>query len=227
MAERVIVRGHWGAVALLVLLALIAFVQVGEAILLTIPSSGTKCVSEVIQSNGVLFASYCIFDDDYAYFHNSTISAQVTSPKGNNLHKNENVTHGRFAFTTTEAGNYVACFWINGQHMDGEGLMIALDWKVGVAAEIRIAAEDWDHVVATAKKEKLIEIELGKLEGQVEAIHNSLIPLKMREAQMTEISEITYGRVAWFSIMTLGVCIVVSVFQLWYLRRYFQKKKLI
>ena len=48
-----------------------------------------------------------------------------------------------------------------------------------------------------------------------------------REAEMREVSEKTNGRVAWFSIMSLGVCVVVSVLQLWHLHGYFRKKKLI
>lgn len=48
-----------------------------------------------------------------------------------------------------------------------------------------------------------------------------------REAEMREVSEATNSRVAWFSIMAIGLCIVVSVLQLWHLTRYFQKKKLI
>ncbi|OWM90163.1 hypothetical protein CDL15_Pgr006484 [Punica granatum] len=200
------------AVALLALLCLTGRAHIGEAIWLTIPSSGTKCVSEEIQSNVVVLADYYIVDDDHAHLRSSTISSRVTSPYGDNLHHNENVTHDQFAFTTTVSGNYVACFWINGQHQEGAGLTIGLDWKIGIAAKY------WDSGV---------ELELRKLEGAVEAIHNNLIYLKNREADMREISEITNARVAWFSIMSLGVSIIVSVFQLWYLRRYFQKKKLI
>lgn len=44
---------------------------------------------------------------------------------------------------------------------------------------------------------------------------------------MREVSEATNARVAWFSIMSLGLCIVVSVLQIWYLKLYFVKKKLI
>jgi hypothetical protein len=44
---------------------------------------------------------------------------------------------------------------------------------------------------------------------------------------MRTVSETTNKRVAWFSIMSLGVCIAVSVLQLLHLKRYFQKKKLI
>ncbi|XP_056167600.1 transmembrane emp24 domain-containing protein p24delta5-like [Syzygium oleosum] len=153
---------------------------------------------------------------------NSSLSPifQVTSPYGNNLHHNENVTHGQFAFTTSEAGNYLACFWIGRKHQEDVGLTIGLDWKIG------IAAKDWESV---AKKEKLqgMELELMKLEGAVQAIHDNLKYLKNREEEMREVSEKTNARVAWFSLMSLGVCIVVSVLQLWHLRRYFERKKLI
>lgn len=44
---------------------------------------------------------------------------------------------------------------------------------------------------------------------------------------MREVSEKTNAKVAWLSIMSLGVCILVAAFQVWYLKRYFQKKKLI
>ena len=148
------------------------------------------------------------------------ISARVTSPYGNNLHHQENVTHGQFAFTTTEAGNYLACFWVDENYKGSKGVTVSLDWRTG------IAAKDWESV---ARKEKIegIELELRKLEGAVDAIHQNLIYLKTREAEMREVSETTNGRVAWFSIMSIGVCITVSVMQVLHLKRYFRKKKLI
>ncbi|XP_022748573.1 transmembrane emp24 domain-containing protein p24delta5-like [Durio zibethinus] len=192
---------------------------VADAIWLTIPSSGTKCVSEEIQNNVVVLAEYYVIDENNPD-HIPTISARVTSPFGNNLHHNENATNGQFAFTTGESGNYLACFWKDGSHQQEAELTLGLDWKIG------IAAKDWESV---AKKEKIegVELVLRRLQGTVEAIHGNLNYLKDREAEMREVSERTNARVAWFSIMSLGVCITVSVVQLWYLKRYFLKKKLI
>lgn len=191
---------------------------IAEAVWLTIPSSGTKCVSEEIQTNVVVLADYYVISDDVPQL--LPVSVRVTSPYGNNLHHKENVTQGQFAFTTAESGNYVACFWMEGKHQEEATLSLSLEWKTG------IAAKDWDSV---AKKEKIegVELELRKLEGAVEAIHGYLIYLKDKEARMREVSERTNGRVAWFSIMSLSVCIFVSVLQVWYLKRFFRKKKLI
>ncbi|XP_011010299.1 PREDICTED: transmembrane emp24 domain-containing protein p24delta5-like [Populus euphratica] len=70
----------------------------------------------------------------------------VTSPYGNNLHHKENATHGQFAFTTSEGGNYLACFTLDGHQEPATGETLSFDWKIG------IAAKDWDSV---AKKEKV------------------------------------------------------------------------
>lgn len=189
-----------------------------EAVWISLPASGTKCVSEEIQPNVVVLADYTVATEDSSQVH-PTISAKVTSPYGNSLHQKEKVTGGQFAFTTSEAGNYLACFWIDSGDK-GVGANVILDWKIG------IAAKDWDSV---AKKDKIegVELELKKLEAQVQAIHQNLLYLKSREADMREVSERTNARVAWFSIMSLGVCLAVSVWQLWHLKRFFQKKKLI
>lgn len=56
------------------------------------------------------------------------------------------MTHGQFAFTTNESGNYLACFWVDGHHQGTKGLTVSLDWRIG------IAAKDWESV---AKKEKI------------------------------------------------------------------------
>ncbi|KAK4401944.1 Transmembrane emp24 domain-containing protein p24delta3 [Sesamum angolense] len=190
-----------------------------EAVWLSLPASGTKCVSEEIQNNVVVLADYVVISDDHIH-PIPTISAKVTSPYGNTLHNQQNVTHGQFAFTTTEGGNYLACFWVDGQRTGSAEISVNIDWKTG------IAAKDWESV---ARKEKLegVEFELRKLEGAVEAIHENLLYLKSREAEMRIVSEKTNARVAWFSIMSLGVCILVSIAQIWHLKRYFQKKKLI
>lgn len=88
--------------------------------------------------------SFLKFNEKFVLF------LQVTSPYGNTLHHKENVTHGHFAFTTTEAGNYLACFWLDLDNPASGDVNINIDWKTG------IAAKDWDSV---AKKEK-IEVRL-------------------------------------------------------------------
>ncbi|KAG2635389.1 transmembrane emp24 domain-containing protein p24delta3-like [Panicum virgatum] len=187
------------------------------AVWLEIAPSGSKCVSEEIQSNVVVIGDYSVL---YEHHHaHPTVAVKVTSPFGDIVHKKENVSMDQFAFTTAEAGNYLACFWVEG---DDRGLVVKLnlDWKIG------IAAKDWDSV---AKKEKIegVELELLKLEIAVQSIHENLLLLKSKEANMRDVSEKTNARVTWLSLLSLSVCVAVSVLQLWHLQEYFRKKKLI
>ncbi|KAL3638159.1 hypothetical protein CASFOL_018029 [Castilleja foliolosa] len=154
------------------LLVLMCVLRRSEALWLSLPASGTKCVSEEIQSNVVVLADYVVIYDDHVH-PTPTISAKVTSPYGNPIHRQENVTHGQFAFTTSEGGNYLTCFWVDGQNHGGGDVSLNIDWKTG------IAAKDWDSV---ARKEKIegVELQLTKLEGAVEAIHENLLSLRSR-----------------------------------------------
>ncbi|MBA0655338.1 hypothetical protein Goklo_007833 [Gossypium klotzschianum] len=160
---------------LVVLLLALSTGPLCDAIWLNIPKTGTKCVSEEIHSNVVVLADYVVVSVEDG--QTATIAVKVTSPYGNNLHHRENVTYGRFAFTTEEAGNYLACFWSDNRTRGSGEVVVNIDWKTG------IAAKDWESV---ARKEKLqgVELELRKLEGAVEAIHENLLYLKSRPASV-------------------------------------------
>eukprot|EP00252_Welwitschia_mirabilis_P010662 TRINITY_DN2406_c0_g1_i1.p1 TRINITY_DN2406_c0_g1~~TRINITY_DN2406_c0_g1_i1.p1 ORF type:complete len:212 (+),score=36.87 TRINITY_DN2406_c0_g1_i1:233-868(+) len=197
-----------------------AFFAAVNGLRFEIHGTGSKCISEEIQGNVVVLANYSVVDYDSAKDQHG-ISVQVTSPYGNSLHHVEHVGSGEFGFTSHESGSYIACFWVSNPPSHGDlTYIIDIDWKVGVATK------DWEQI---ARKEKLegVELELMRLESAVQAIHENLIYLKNKEAAMREVSETTNSRVAWFSIMSLAICLVVSAWQLWHLTRFFEKKKLI
>ncbi|KAL1820651.1 hypothetical protein ACET3Z_015520 [Daucus carota] len=202
-----------GYILMLNLVMMVVLVKKSEGVWLSLHAVGSKCVSEEIHGNVVCLGDYMVEDPQGSH---PTISVRVTSPYGTTIHSRENVTHGQFAFTTSEAGLYLTCFWTN---HPGE-LSVNLDWRIG------IAAKDWDLI---AKREKIegVELELRKLEAAVEAIHENIFDLKRRESEMRIVNEVTNSRVAWYSFMSLSVCIVVSALQITHLKRFFQKKKLI
>ncbi|ESQ48958.1 hypothetical protein EUTSA_v10022117mg [Eutrema salsugineum] len=193
-----------------------------EAIWLTVPSSGERCVSEEIQANVVVVADYLCIDQENVGL-GPTIDIRVTSPFGKELYKKTNETHGQFAFTTSESGTYIACLSLHHDQTHytvNTTAIVSLDWKMG------IGAKDWD---AVAKKEKIegVELELRKSTERVGAIRANILYLRFREASMREINEKTNKRVAQLSLMSLGLSLVVSLFQVWHLKRFFLKKKLL
>ncbi|KAG0478157.1 hypothetical protein HPP92_012876 [Vanilla planifolia] len=68
--------------------------------LLNLPPAGPKCVSEEIHTNIVVLGSYAVVYENDKHYSTATISVEVTSPYGNTLHREENVTAGEFGFTS-------------------------------------------------------------------------------------------------------------------------------
>lgn len=62
------------------LLLLLCFTTLTEAVWLTIPSKGTKCMSEEIQTHVVVLADYYVVADDVQGHQLTTISAKVKNP---------------------------------------------------------------------------------------------------------------------------------------------------
>lgn len=68
--------GNVWVLLLPLLMMLLLKVQKGQAIWLSLPDSGTKCVSEEIHNNVVVLADYVVISDDHVH-PTPTISAKV------------------------------------------------------------------------------------------------------------------------------------------------------
>lgn len=76
----------------------------------------------------------------------AAVFQQVTSPHGNSIHYADNVDSGNFAFTSTEDGDYLSCFW-SPDHKPAVTVTVEFDWKTGVAAR------DWPNVAKKGQVE--------------------------------------------------------------------------
>jgi len=201
-----------------------------QCIRFELPSGQTKCIAEEIQSNVLVLGNYHVVAPGSDEHHYGTGNAQpvaddhkitvrVTSPYGNSLHYADKVESGQFALTTTEAGDYMACFWIlPTEHPITAS--IELEWKTGVFAK------DWTKI---AKRDKIdgMELELRKLEEYVSSIYDEMLYLREREAEMQSLNASTNSKMAWFGFMSFLVCLSVAAWQLWHLKSFFERKKLL
>ena len=72
-----------------------------------------------------------------------------------------------------------------------------------------------------------IERQLDKMREMAMAIKEEMIYMRGREEEMRDTNESTNTRVLWFNIMTLTIIGAMGLWQIYYLKRYFQMKKLI
>ncbi|KAK4399825.1 Transmembrane emp24 domain-containing protein p24delta9 [Sesamum angolense] len=181
----------------------------------------TKCIAEDIKSNSMTVGKYQIvnLNEGQPLPDSHKISVRVTSSYGNSYHHSDNVNEGHFAFHAVEAGDYMACFTA-ADHKPSTTITIDFDWKSGVAAK------DWTNVAKKGSVE-LMELELKKMFDTVQSIHDEMFYLREREEEMQQLNTSTNSKMAWLSFLSLFVSLSVAGLQLWHLKSFFQKKKLI
>ncbi|KAK7362389.1 hypothetical protein VNO77_04500 [Canavalia gladiata] len=203
------------------LLFLVLFSSSTESLRFELQSGNTKCISEDIKTNSMTVGKYLIVNpnEGQPLPDSHRVTVRVTSSYGNNYHYGDRVQTGQFAFAAGEAGDYMTCFWAV-DHNPPTTMTIDFDWKTGVAAK------DWSNVAKKGQVD-VMELELKKLQDTVMAIHDEMFYLREREEEMQELNRTTDSRMFWLSLLSLFVCLSVAGLQLWHLKTFFEKKKLI
>ncbi|KAF7809089.1 transmembrane emp24 domain-containing protein p24delta9-like [Senna tora] len=202
-----------------------------ESLRFELQSGHTKCISEDIKSNSMTVGKYNIVNphEDQPLPDSHKVTVRVTSSYGNNYHYSDQVPSGQFAFVAVEAGDYMACFWAP-DHKPQITMTIDFDWKTGVAAK------DWSNVAKKGHVDysngirgsyEVMEMELKKLYETVNSIHEEMYYLRSREEEMQELNSTTNSRMFWMSLLSLVICLSVAGMQLWHLKSFFEKKKII
>ncbi|RDY04865.1 Transmembrane emp24 domain-containing protein p24delta9 [Mucuna pruriens] len=203
------------------LLLLVLFSSSTESLRFELQSGHTKCISEDIKSNSMTVGKYFVVNpnEGQPLPDSHRVTVRVTSTYGNNYHYGDRVQTGHFAFMAVEAGDYMTCFWAVDNN-PVTTLTVDFDWKTGVAAK------DWSNVAKKGQVD-VMELELKKLQDSVASIHEEMFYLREREEEMQELNRTTNSRMFWLSLLSLFVCLSVAGLQLWHLKSFFEKKKLI
>ncbi|KAK7340573.1 hypothetical protein VNO77_21280 [Canavalia gladiata] len=181
-----------------------------------------KCISEDINSNAITMGNYFVVNPSHAHPvpHSRNITVTVRSPYGNDYHHGSNVNSGNFTFAAAESGEYTACFSVPSNHDPALTVTIDFVWRTGVVAN------DWSMVAKRGQIEAM-EFELKKLYDSVKYIHNEMFYLREREKEMQDLNRATNSKMFTFTFLSILVCLSVAGLQLWHLKTFFEKKKLL
>ncbi|KAF9180354.1 vesicle coat component [Haplosporangium sp. Z 767] len=144
----------------------------------------------------------------------------------NQLWRKETLTEDlqRTTFLTKQAGEVVACF----SNVLEDGYKPDPRYVRTVDIIFDVGAETIDYAkLAETEKLRPMELELRKLEDLVRDILENMEHLQEREKKMRNTNESTNERVQWFSTLTMVVLVSLGVWQIFYLKRFFRKKRLI
>jgi len=172
--------------------------------------SEEKCFIDEVVKNELIVGDYTV--EPAA----NDVNTRVFNSLGAVLFEKNNANDGKFAFTTTVQAEYSLCFANTG----GSVKTVSFSFKTGVNAK------DYTSV---AKKDNLkpLEVELRRLEDTTAQIHEEMLAMKERETAMRKTNETTNARVLWYSVFSMVTLLSLVAAQIFYLKSYFKKRKLI
>ncbi|XP_064403808.1 transmembrane emp24 domain-containing protein 10-like isoform X2 [Halichondria panicea] len=204
-----------GALFLIVLVAL--HCHLSSSISFDLPADAQKCLQEEVHKDVLVVGEYKLSD-----VQGIRTDLKVADSKGHTLYNQDDASKGKFAFTTDDYDMFEVCFHstVTGPGGQGSTREVSLSLKHGVEAK------NYDDV-GKAEKLKPLELELRRLEDLAESIVNDFAYMRAREEEMRDTNESTNTRVLYFSVFSMLCLFVLAGWQIFYLRRFFQAKKLI
>lgn len=178
----------------------------------------TKCVFE-----DILFEGNAIFRYNAYQMNNPdlpvSLSVRVHDPSGKEIFTSHEQSAAEKTFKALEEGRHKICFTAKNYHT-AQNTRVSLYWEEGVEAT------DWD-AVAKRDKTDAVHTELTKLIETAHTMHFELQHVRRKEEEMRNVNERTNSLVAFLSIGALVTCVGLAIFQVWSLRRFFKRKKVL
>jgi len=173
-----------------------------------------KCVSEEHNERAIVLFSFKSID-------NVKLSIKLFDPNEKVVKQFEDVSEGDYGFTAEVGGDYKACFFAAQIPAEDRAKhRVSLEWKSGVAATT------WGKIA----KETDVDVftkSLRRLEADLIEVHETMLELRKLEADMRDKNEATNSRVVWMGLISLVVCVGLAFWQIFYLKAFFKRKKVL
>lgn len=206
---------RFGVVLLAVVVAAVLF-QTAQAIMFGLEPNTQKCLKDDMQGNQIVAGEY-----EVTGAPGQKINYVVRDSKGHIMSQKEDISRGKFTFTSEMYDTFEICFisQVPPTHR-GVNQEVSLDIKKGIETKSY-------EGIGEAAKLKPLEVDLKRLEDLSDAIVQDFALMRKREEEMRDTNESTNGRVLFFSIFSMCCLLGLATWQVLYLRRYFIAKKLI
>lgn len=176
-----------------------------------------RCLKHEMYANQLAVGEY-----DVSSLKDTQVDMTITDSKGYPALKRDNIEgKGKFAVTSDNVDYYDLCFSYTSSlpSTQLQAREIFVDFRVGVEAK------SYDE----PGEDKLSEVEkdLSRIQDLTNAIISDFAYLRKREREMRSTNESTETRLFYQTIISLIILVVLTTWQVLYLRTYFKARKLI
>ncbi|KAI9903089.1 hypothetical protein N3K66_002441 [Trichothecium roseum] len=195
------------------LLAAALTFQAASAHNIVLPSHGVECFHETLHKDDTMTVTFQVGDREFGSSGNLQIDFWVLSPSSQYEYNEKSVSSGEYTFTAKNDGKYGYCF--GNQH-----------WGA-TSKEVSFNVHGIVYVSEADVPQDPIEKEVRQLSELLAQIKDEQQYIVIRERTHRNTAESTNSRVKWWNVFIIGVVIGESLFQVWWLRRFFEVKRVV
>jgi len=209
-ARRLPGLGFAGLVAVL-LLALLSCTAHAHNIAL--PAHGRECFHETLRRDDKMTVTFQVGDREFGSAGNLDVNFWISNPGGGYEVHEKSVSNGDHSFVAKLDGKYVYCF--SNENWGAHSKEVSFN----VHGVVYLSEQDMPQ--------DPLEIEIRHLSELLDQVKDEQSYIVMRERTHRNTAESSNNRVKWWNLFVIGVVIGESVFQVWWLRRFFEVKRVV
>ncbi|QLL32728.1 hypothetical protein HG536_0D02500 [Torulaspora globosa] len=179
-----------------------------------LPARGRRCFFEELSKGDEISVSFQFGDRDPQSSHQLKGDFFLYSAQGNQvLESYRDVSHGEVTLKAPAKGKYPYCFSNENSNIETK------DVTFNIHGTIWVDVDD--------PSSNTIESSVRRLSKLIKEVEDEQSYIVIRERTHRNTAESTNDRVKWWSVFQLGVVVVNSLFQIYYLKRFFEVTSLV
>ncbi|KAK1972656.1 emp24/gp25L/p24 family/GOLD [Colletotrichum sublineola] len=178
-----------------------------------LPAHGRECFHETLHRDDKMTVTFQVGDREFGSAGNLDIDFWITNPQGQYETFDKSVSNGDFSFDAKHDGKYTYCF--GNEHWGAH------------SKEVSFNVHGIVYVSETDVPADPLETEVRHLSELLAQVKDEQSYIVIRERTHRNTAESTNSRVKWWNLFVIGLVIGESVFQVWWLRRFFEVKRVV
>ncbi|ANZ75146.1 BA75_02525T0 [Komagataella pastoris] len=178
-----------------------------------LPPHGIECFFEDLRRNDELSISFQVGDRNPQSTEQLTADFLITSPSGTVIRNTKSTSHGTESVVANENGKYKYCF------SNKDSPITTKDVTFNVHGVVYVDVND--------PRSESVDVSVRKFQELVHDVKNEQGYQVVRERTHRNTAESTNSRVKWWSVFQLIIIASNSLFQIYYLKRFFEVKTVV
>ncbi|KAF9431978.1 p24 complex component [Entomortierella beljakovae] len=191
-------------------IAFVALLHTVSAFGINVAAGEDRCFHEDVETGDNIHISFQVGDGG-----NLDIDFWITDPRGTIVEEARKVDTELFNHEVKMAGKYTYCFSNEFSHVT----------EKAVTFNIFVMKPYQPEDPSAPSKTDPLEIEIRELANGIEEIRNEQEYTLARERTHRNTAESTNSRVVWWSLFQSAILFLVCIFQVTYLKRFFEVKR--